>query len=288
MTAYRMERLFPADMAARLAAQPVLVLPIGTLEWHSHHLPLGLDGLVAQGVCDRIADMCDAVLAPTTYWAVGGVPFPYTLDLPGELVEPLLASVFAQFGAMGFRVLVAFTGHFGLNHTLALKRAAWTAMQTSGVTVLPLTEYDPVTDLYQGDHAGPGETSLLWALEPGLVRLDAVPAGAPLEGVIGEDPRGRASRAEGESLCDAIATRTAAAVTAMLAAPATARTEYIAAIYAAVRVLEALHGLRATLPKAAVPPLQTPAYLAHCQALMAGDFVSAREHAERKLADLTA
>ncbi len=283
-----MERLFPAEIAERLAVQPLLVLPIGTLEWHSHHLPLGLDGIVAAGICDRLADLSDAVLAPTTYWAVGGVPYPYTLDLSGALVEPLLVSVFEQFGAMGFRVLVAFTGHFGLNHTLALKRAAWTAMQTSGVTVLPVTEYDPVTDLYQGDHAGPGETSLLWALEPTLVRLDAVPASTLLDGVIGDDPRGRASREQGQFLLDVIAARTAKAASDLLGASTSTRDDFMAALHAAVRVLETLSDIRATMPKSQVPPLQTPSYLAHCQAFLTGDYADARYQAERKLADLFA
>ena len=87
---------------------PILVLPFGTIEWHSHHLPLGLDGLVAAAVSERIADKADAVLAPASYWGVGGVPFPHTLDLPAAIIEPLLETVFEQFGAMGLRVIVAY------------------------------------------------------------------------------------------------------------------------------------------------------------------------------------
>ena len=86
-----------------------------------------------------------------------GVPFPYTLKLPIELVEPVLSGLLEQFGAMGFRVIVAFAGHFGVDQTLALKRAAVEVMDRSPVTVLPLTEYDLVTDMYTGDHAGPGK-----------------------------------------------------------------------------------------------------------------------------------
>ena len=117
-----MSELFPDQIEARLVERPVLVLPIGTIEWHSHHLPVGLDGLVAAGLAHDIADRSDAVLAPVSYWAVGGVPYPYTLNLPVAVIEPLLVAVFEQFAAMGFRVLVAFTGHFGLDQTLALKR----------------------------------------------------------------------------------------------------------------------------------------------------------------------
>ena len=41
--------LTPSEFAERLAAAPITYLPLGTLEWHGPHLPLGSDGLQAQG-----------------------------------------------------------------------------------------------------------------------------------------------------------------------------------------------------------------------------------------------
>lgn len=287
MTLLRLEELFPVDLAARLEICPLLVLPLGTVEWHSHHLPLGLDGLVAERIGEAIAAATGAVLAPVSYWAVGGVPYPYTLNLPPDVIEPLLVALFEQFGAMGFRVIVAFTGHFGLDQTLTVKRAALAVMQRSPVIILPLTEYDLVTDLYQGDHAGIGETSLLWAIRPDLVKIDAVQPDRPLDGVIGADPRGMASAANGATLLEAIAERTAVVARRMLEdVPAQARTEYIAALRAAVRVLEKTAHQRAVLPKQAVPPIATPAYLAGCQAIYRGDYRAAKESWERKFAVL--
>lgn len=287
MTVHRLEELFPAEIEARMEACPILVLPIGTIEWHSHHLPLGLDGMVAQHVCERIADKTGAVLAPVTYWAVGGVPYPYTLDLPIEIVEPLLEAVFEQFGAMGFRVIVAFTGHFGLDHTLTLKRAAVTVMKRSPVTILPITEYDLVTDSYKGDHAGIGETSLLMMHRPDLVRLDAVPPAQPLDGVIGADPRGTASTALGQSLASAIVDRAHEVAQRLLSATTPVeRAGYVDALSAGVAVLEKTSQQRRSLPKSQVPSITTPAYLAHCQALYTADYRAARSHAERKLLNL--
>lgn len=138
----RFETLFPAELEQHIASSPVVVLPFGTIEWHSHHLPVGLDGIVAQRMGERMAEAMHAVLAPTGFWAVGGVPFPFTLNLPLHPVESLLGTVIQQHGAMGFETVVVFTGHFGLEQTLATKRAALSAMQTSSVTVLPFTTYD--------------------------------------------------------------------------------------------------------------------------------------------------
>lgn len=286
MTIYHLARLFPAQIEARLREQPLLVMPIGTVEWHSHHAPLGLDGLVAEGIGAQIADHCDGVLAPATWWAVGGVPFPHTLNLPAAVIEPLLVALFEQFGTLGFRTIVAFTGHFGREQTLVLKRAALHVMQQADVTIAPLTPYDLVTDLWTGDHAGVGETSLLWALQPRLVRLDAVAAGDPLPGVLGEDPRGRASQEWGIQLLDQIAGRSAALALDLHEAEAGRRARYVAAMENIVRVLDVIQEARTSRPPEAVPELLAPAYVAALQALNRGEFAAARDHAARRLNEI--
>lgn len=290
MSLYRLEELFPEQLQDRLTKVPILVLPFGTIEWHSHHLPLGLDGLVAQALGERMADKADAVLAPTSYWGAGGVPYPHTLKLPGAIIEPLLVEAFGQFGTLGFRVIVAFTGHFGLEQTLTLKRSGLTVMQRTSLTVLPLTEYDLTVDIgYVGDHASVGETSLMWALRPDLVRLDAVPPGVPLEGIVGEDPRGKASIDFGRRLVETISERAAAVATRLLRQTSPLeRALYIEAVAAGVRALEQTARQRRVLPKEKVPPITTPAYRSYCQAIFEGDYARALGHIERKLAALSA
>lgn len=288
MTIYRFETMFPAEIEARLQVMPVLVLSFGTLEWHSYHLPLGLDGLVAQAVGERIAERLDAVLAPVSYWAAGGVPYPYTLKLPTTVIEPLLTALFEQFGAMGFRVIVAFTGHFGIEQTLILKRAAHSVMSRSPVTILPVTTYDLVSRHYAGDHAGIGETSLLAALHPDLVRLDAVPADTKLDGVIGADPRGFAGAQRGNILLDQMLSAAEVTVTHLLRQSAVERERYHEISGLLVRVLQKTFEQRQQLPKALVPSITTPAYLQSCQALYGGDYENAKKFAEMKLADLSA
>lgn len=288
MTIYHFERLFPNEIEARLKSAPVLVLSFGTLEWHSHHLPLGLDGMVAQAVGERIADRLDAVLAPVSYWAAGGVPYPYTLKLPISVIEPLLVAVFEQFAEMGFRVIVAFTGHFGIEQTLVLKRAAHTVMSRSPVTILPITTYDLISTSYTGDHAGIGETSLLQALQPAFVKLDAVPGDVRLDGVLGADPRGTASAERGAAMLDQIANAAQTTATRLLSQSAVERARYHEVSGLLVRVLSKTFELRQQLPKALVPSITTPAYLQSIQALFGGDYERAKQFAEMKLADLSA
>ena len=121
---YRLEELDPAGLEVRLAEKPALVIALGTIEWHSHHLPLGLDLLKAPAIAERTAEEADAVLAPPAWWAAGGVPQPYTLRLPADVTEAALAAVLDGFASMGFRAICVINGHYGLENSLAVRRAA--------------------------------------------------------------------------------------------------------------------------------------------------------------------
>lgn len=283
---HRLEELGPDELERRLKERPGLVLPLGTIEWHSHHLPLGLDGIKAGAVSAAVAERSGAVLAPTSWWAAGGVPFPYTLRLSGEVVEALLKEVLAQFAAMGFRVLMVVNGHYGLENSVAVRRAALWCMRHAPCTVLPVAEYEVLTDLgARGDHAGVFETSLLWACRPDLVRLDAAGSGGELPGVVGEDPRGKAARDLGLGAMEEAASSMAASLERALDEGALDRERFIGALAAGLKVLETLASMRASRPRSEVPPVVTPAWLEHLRALNSGRYEDAKRHAERRLAD---
>jgi creatinine amidohydrolase len=283
VSVHRLAELAPRELEARLAEMPALLLPLGTLEWHSHHLPVGLDGLKAEAVAAAAAGRCGAMLAPTAWWAAGGVPFPWTLRLPGGLVEPLLEAALRQLAGMGFRVVAVVNGHYGLENTLVVRRAAAAVTRESGAVVLAVADYELLLGLgATGDHAGVFETALGLAARPELVHLDAVGVDEPLEGVIGDDPRGRADEQLGRRALDAAARTLAGAVERALAEPPDA---YLAALDAGNRALEQLWRLRAELPRDRVPPVQTGSWLEHVAALHEGRYADARAAAARKLAD---
>ena len=273
----RLEELDPAGLEARLAEKPALVLALGTIEWHSHHLPLGLDLLKAQAIAERAADKADAVLAPPAWWAAGGVPQPYTLRLPAAVTEPPLAEALRQLTAMGFRAIALVNGHYGLENSIAVRRAALAA---TDATVVPLADYELLTDFgADGDHAGIWETSLLMAVRPELVHLDRE---GDLPGVIGDDPRGRASRELGEQGLETAARRVADALERALGEP---REPYARALERATQALERLWHLRQNLPRDRVPSVQTPAWLRHLEAFRAGDWAAAEAAADAKRRD---
>jgi creatinine amidohydrolase len=274
---HRLEELDPAALERRLAEKPALVLALGTIEWHSHHLPLGLDLLKAQAIAERAADKAGAVLAPAAWWAAGGVAEPYTLRLPAAVTEPPLTAVLEGLAGMGFRAIAIVNGHYGLENSIAVRRAA---LAVASATVVPLADYELLTDLgAAGDHAGVFETSLLMPVRPELVRLGHE---GDLSGVIGEDPRGRASKELGTEALELAANRVAAALDRALAEPPE---PYAAALASATAALERLFHLRENLGPDRVPPVQTPAWLRHLEAFREGDWERARVAAEAKRAD---
>ena len=52
----RYERLRPSQIVDRRQACPVAYLPVGTIEWHGEHNPVGLDTLKMHALLIRCAE----------------------------------------------------------------------------------------------------------------------------------------------------------------------------------------------------------------------------------------
>jgi len=287
MTLFRLDELSAAGFEARLAANPLVILPFGTTEWHSYHLPVGLDSLVAQQLSEEIAERFGAVLGPLTPWAVGGVPYPHTIRFAPDLIEKLMSSIFEQMSLLGFQTVLALTGHFGLEQTLALKRAAFQVMRRSPLTIWAGGEFEPVAGLgYLGDHAAKWETALLHALRPDLVDIDNISPETKLDGILGEDPRMVDYKTLGVEIHTQIIEAWSHIGEYLPRLNRLQREQYIEALGIGVRILEKITAERAIKPKSQVPSLNTRSYIAYLVALAGGDYPTAQIAAAMKLSNL--
>jgi creatinine amidohydrolase len=281
----RLAEATPEALAERIADVPALLLPIGTIEYHGRHLPLGLDGLKAEAIAEEAGRASGAVVAPTNWWAADGVPQPYTLRLPADAVQPLLEESLLQFAGIGFRAICLVNGHFGLENSRLLRRVALRVMARGSVSIVPVADYEVLLGLGdRADHAGRWETSLLLAARPELVDLTHVPASGPVDGVIGESPHD-SNAEEGRAGIAAAGERIGLALRRALDWTETARSAYTTALEAGLAALDALAELRSELPREQVPPVLTPSWEAHLRALDQGELALARDWAERKRAD---
>jgi len=198
------ERAWP-----QIDGRPTLLVPVGSTEQHGPHLPLDTDARVAAAVALRAAAVTELMVAPTVAYGASGEHegFAGTVSIGHEALRLLVVELGRSAARWAGR-LVFVNGHGGNVPTLVdavrLLRyegrdAAWHACAPGGDA-----------------HAGRTETSLLLALDPGVVGPDRVPGNtAPLgellpamreggvtavspNGVLG-DPAG-ASAEEGERL----------------------------------------------------------------------------------------
>jgi creatinine amidohydrolase/Fe(II)-dependent formamide hydrolase-like protein len=64
MKAVRLLELSPGELSRRIIKKPLILIPIGTVEWHAAHLPLGVDSLLAQAMAEDVSSRTGCVTAP--------------------------------------------------------------------------------------------------------------------------------------------------------------------------------------------------------------------------------
>ncbi len=70
----RMTHMSWTDYAARLGADPVVLVPVGALEQHGPHLPLATDALIPAAICEQVARRSGALVAPAFSYGAKSVP----------------------------------------------------------------------------------------------------------------------------------------------------------------------------------------------------------------------
>ena len=187
------------EKARELAPHTLLVLPVGAVEQHGPHLPVGTDYLtvehVARGAAEQAQKAISVLVAPTLPFGSSHhhLSFGGTLSLATETYYRVLADLGESMIVSGFRSLVLINGHGG-NHELiqlvardlAIKHEVkFAAMSYWTVAWDALVDEGAHLSGHLPGHAGFYETSQIMALRPDLV-VEPLPH---REGVEGSDPR---------------------------------------------------------------------------------------------------
>lgn len=113
----RLERLkWPAVKDLDLASTVVLV-PLGSLEQHGHHLPLNTDTAIITALAGRLEElMPETVLLLPTVWSghsTHHLAFPGTVSLDQEHYQRVIVDVCRSLVQSGARRIFLFNGHGG-------------------------------------------------------------------------------------------------------------------------------------------------------------------------------
>jgi creatinine amidohydrolase len=181
------ELTFP-EISRKLKATSILCLPIGAIEQHGAHLPLNTDVVVAEEVTRafiaRWGDELDLWQLPTLAiglsrehdWASG------TLSLSVQTFAALLKEMAREIvRALPARNLAIVNGHGGNRGILEnLLHELHGDLGLNACVIHPFDLARTAADPAAPDvHGGAGETSVMLALAPDLVRRDLIASARP-------------------------------------------------------------------------------------------------------------
>ena len=162
-------------MAAHLATDRRLIVPVGACDQYGPHLPVGAATVLVERLAADLSREFGVLRAPTVHY---GVNFPAEKDVPGtatlraKTLHRALNELVSTWGCQGFDEFVVLTAHPYSAHgeALATVRASGARVRVVEVLSVDLSQF-----LEGGggrEHAGEALTSLLLHLRPEAVRME--------------------------------------------------------------------------------------------------------------------
>ena len=157
------------------------VIPIGVIESHGAHLPLGTDCFASHHIACEAALREPAIVFPSYPWGINheGAHLPGSIVIQRDLVLRLLQNVCDEMARHGVKKIVLLSGHGGNRYVLPLFVQTLVEQERDyAVYYAQLPGFAGWQDLKEASddgHAGEQETSMILHLDPDLVDMDAVP-----------------------------------------------------------------------------------------------------------------
>lgn len=192
---FAVERTWPQYKSLVEDGQTPILIPVGSMEQHGHHMAMNVDVLLPNEFARRIAEQIGGLVAPPFMYGYkshqksgGGNFFSGTTSLDGGTLVSALKDLIKEFVRHGNRNFCLVNGHFenswfiseGID--LALRELKWDGITGVKAVVLSYWDFvdeDTLATLYPNgfpgwemEHAGVMETSLMLKLHPELVKLE--------------------------------------------------------------------------------------------------------------------
>lgn len=125
------------EVAEYLKRSQTIVVPVGSIEQHGGHLPLGTDTMVAEAIAESVAIEANVLTTPAVSfgWSPHHMILPGSITIRPEVLIEYLYDIIESLGKHGFNKFLLINGHRMVNISW-LQIAAERAKRVLGVDVL--------------------------------------------------------------------------------------------------------------------------------------------------------
>jgi creatinine amidohydrolase len=173
------------EIAALDRDRTIVVLPVGSVEQHGHHMPIGTDTYLATAVSDAAAKVVgpDIVILPSPWYGLSAhhMRFPGTITLTAETMMAVISDIVVSVVAHGFRRVVIVNGHGGNGGVIDVLASTLGYRFYGKARIAALTYFqlarESIATMRESKRGGMGhacefETSLMLRVRPDLVHQD--------------------------------------------------------------------------------------------------------------------
>ncbi len=177
------QEMWRHELLAALEHDPVVIVPLGSVEQHGPHCPMDVDISHTQALATETALAIDdfpVIVAPPmwiglTHYNMGEVG---TITASVETYIALLSEICRSIWANGFKRIITVNGHGGNRD---ISRVVSTKLAEEDIWVLPITYWEMVPEVLHDfadtdpgfiGHGGEWETSLQLYLRPTMIDRD--------------------------------------------------------------------------------------------------------------------
>ncbi len=149
----------------------MVMLPVGSMECHGRHMPLGTDFMIPDKLAEMIEAKTEILVTPVIQYGMCDylTDFPGTISIGNDLLYMLVDKIAENLWRSGARKFIFLNGHGGNKN--ALECVCRNINKKGGLAVIlnwwsMAGEFDPE---WAGGHGGGEETAAILAIDPDLV-----------------------------------------------------------------------------------------------------------------------
>jgi len=174
---FLIEEMTPQEITYALKEVDTVVIPLGAVEQHGPHLPVGTDILIPMAVAKRVAERAKVLVAPPVYYgnSLSMADMKGVFTVTPDTLANLLFDLCKSFSRQGFKKIVFLNGHGG--NTQVLSFVGQKARLETGALIVSIDWWhivnEEISKICKREimHADEGETSMMLACRPELVDM---------------------------------------------------------------------------------------------------------------------